>query len=107
MRTARTCARTSSTARDPAACSCSTSAPDSERWRCNAGEQHRPGLPLPLPRTQRAEAERVVAGVCAGLARALDVDATFVRLTFALLAFAGGAGFAAYVGAWALLPAPG
>jgi signal transduction histidine kinase len=64
-------------------------------------------LPLTLPRIQRAEAERVVAGVCAGIARALDVDATFVRLTFALLAFAGGSGFVAYIGAWALLPAPG
>jgi signal transduction histidine kinase len=64
-------------------------------------------LPLTLPRIQRAEAGRVVAGVCAGIARALDVDATFVRLTFALLAFAGGAGFVAYIGAWALLPAPG
>jgi signal transduction histidine kinase len=64
-------------------------------------------LPLTLPRIQRAEAERVVAGVCAGIARALDVDATFVRLTFAFLAFAGGAGFVAYIGAWALLPAPG
>jgi signal transduction histidine kinase len=64
-------------------------------------------LPLTLPRIQRAEAERVVAGVCAGIARAFDVDATFIRLTFALLAFAGGAGFAAYLGAWALLPAPG
>jgi signal transduction histidine kinase len=64
-------------------------------------------LPLTLPSIRRAEPGRVVAGVCAGIARALDVDATFVRLTFALLAFAGGAGFVAYVGAWALLPAPG
>jgi signal transduction histidine kinase len=64
-------------------------------------------LPLTLPRIQRAEAGRVVSGVGAGIARALDVDATFVRLTFALLAFASGAGFVAYVGAWALLPAPG
>jgi signal transduction histidine kinase len=64
-------------------------------------------LPLTLPRIQRAEGERVVAGVCAGIARALDVDASFVRLAFALLAFAGGAGFVAYLGAWAFLPAPG
>jgi signal transduction histidine kinase len=64
-------------------------------------------LPLTLPSIRRAEPGRVVAGVCAGIARALDVDATFVRLTFALLAFAGGAGFVAYIGAWALLQAPG
>jgi signal transduction histidine kinase len=64
-------------------------------------------LPLVLPRVQRAGDERVVAGVCSGIAQALDVDATFVRLTFALFAFASGAGIVAYAGAWALLPAPG
>jgi signal transduction histidine kinase len=42
----------------------------------------------------------VVGGVCAGIGRSLRVDATLVRLTFALLAFAGGAGVAAYGGAW-------
>jgi signal transduction histidine kinase len=53
------------------------------------------------------EDEQVVAGVCAGIGRALDVDATFVRLAFSLFAFASGAGVVAYVGAWAILPAPG
>jgi phage shock protein PspC (stress-responsive transcriptional regulator) len=61
---------------------------------------------LRLPRVQRAENERVVAGVCSGIARALDVDPTFVRLTFAFLALASGAGIVAYAGAWALLPSP-
>lgn len=64
-------------------------------------------LPLDLPRVERVEDERAVAGVCAGIGRALDVDVTFVRLAFALLAFASGSGIVAYVGAWALLPAPG
>jgi signal transduction histidine kinase len=59
---------------------------------------------LRLPHVQRAGNERVLAGVCGGIARALDVDATFVRLTFAFLAFASGAGIVAYIGAWALLP---
>jgi len=61
---------------------------------------------LRLPLIQRAGNERVLAGVCSGIARALDVDATFVRLTFAFLAFASGAGIVAYIGAWALLPSP-
>jgi signal transduction histidine kinase len=64
-------------------------------------------LPLTLPRVARDDGDRVVAGVCAGIARALDADVTFVRLTFSLLAFASGAGIVAYVGAWAMLPAPG
>ena len=63
-------------------------------------------LPLDLPRPVRAERGRVVAGVCSGLADALDVDVTFVRLAFTMLAFASGAGIVAYLGAWALLPAP-
>lgn len=56
--------------------------------------------PLSLPRIRRAGDERAVAGVCAGIGRSLGVDATLPRLTFALLAFAGGAGIVAYAGAW-------
>ena len=65
-------------------------------------------LPLALPRLRRAEREGALAGVCAGIAKSVRVDATLVRLTFALLAFAGGAGIAAYGGAWlALAPEEG
>jgi signal transduction histidine kinase len=60
-----------------------------------------------IPQVERTGDEAVVAGVCAGIARPLALDPTFVRLLFALLAFASGAGIVAYVGAWALLPAPG
>jgi len=45
--------------------------------------------------------ERVIAGVCAGIARTLGVDATLVRLVFALLALAGGAGILLYLALWA------
>jgi len=65
-------------------------------------------LPLALPRLRRAEGEGALAGVCAGIAKSLRVDPTLVRLTFAMLAFAGGAGIAAYGGAWlALAPESG
>ena len=57
-------------------------------------------LPLALPRLRRAEGEGAVAGVCAGIGKSLGVDATLPRLTFALLAFAGGAGIVAHGGAW-------
>jgi phage shock protein PspC (stress-responsive transcriptional regulator) len=60
-----------------------------------------------LPRIERSEQGRVVAGVCSGIAARLDVDATVVRLVFALLALASGSGIAAYLGAWSLLPAAG
>jgi signal transduction histidine kinase len=64
-------------------------------------------LQVAFPRVMRAEHGRVLAGVCSGIGEALAIDATLVRLTFALLAFASGAGLVAYAGAWALLPAPG
>jgi signal transduction histidine kinase len=57
-----------------------------------------------LPQVERTDNGAVVAGVCAGVARTLGVDPTFVRLVFALLAFASGAGIVAYIGAWAMLP---
>ena len=64
-------------------------------------------LPVALPRVTRVERNRVLAGVCSGIGDALGIDPTLVRLAFALLAFASGAGLVAYAGAWALLPAPG
>jgi signal transduction histidine kinase len=59
-----------------------------------------------IPQVERSGDDVVVAGVSAGIARTLAVDPTFVRLIFAVLAFASGAGIVAYVGAWALLPNP-
>jgi signal transduction histidine kinase len=60
-------------------------------------------LPLALPRITRAEGDGALAGVAAGIARGLGVDATLVRLTFAFLTFAGGAGVVGYAGAWLVL----
>jgi signal transduction histidine kinase len=60
-------------------------------------------LPLALPRITRAESDGALAGVCAGIAKSLDVDVTLVRLTFAMLTVAGGAGLVLYGGAWLAL----
>jgi signal transduction histidine kinase len=49
---------------------------------------------------ERSGRDRVVAGVCGGLAARLGVDATLVRLVFALLALAGGAGILLYFALW-------
>jgi signal transduction histidine kinase len=57
-------------------------------------------LPLALPRIRRSEHGSALGGVCAGIAKSVRVDPTLVRLTFALLAFAGGSGIVAYTGAW-------
>ena len=56
---------------------------------------------MPLPRFERDPDAGVVAGVCSGIARSLGVDPTLVRLVFALLALAGGAGILLYLALWA------
>src|SRR5919197_15433 len=56
---------------------------------------------MPLPSFRTSADERALAGVCAGIARALGVDVTLVRIVFALLALAGGAGIILYLALWA------
>jgi signal transduction histidine kinase len=56
---------------------------------------------MPLPSFALSSEERVIAGVCAAIAQALGVDVTLVRLVFALLALAGGAGIVLYLALWA------
>jgi signal transduction histidine kinase len=53
-------------------------------------------IPMALPQLRRSDDDRVVAGVCAGIAHELGVDPTLVRLVFAVLALAGGAGIVLY-----------
>ena len=48
-------------------------------------------------RLYRSEDDRMIAGVCAGLAEYVDIDPTIVRLLFVLGLFAGGATFWAYL----------
>jgi signal transduction histidine kinase len=55
----------------------------------------RPLIPL-----HRSSDDRVVAGVCGGIAETLGVDPTLIRLVFAILALAGGAGIALYAALW-------
>lgn len=59
------------------------------------------------PRLGRPRDDRMVAGVCAGLARYFDADATVVRLVFALLVLVGGAGVPLYIAGWLLIPEDG
>ncbi|HEY8548108.1 MAG TPA: PspC domain-containing protein [Acidimicrobiales bacterium] len=61
------------------------------------------GFTLP-PGLARRRDDRVVAGVCAGLGRWLDVDPTFVRIAAVLLTFANGVGVLVYLVLWGVLP---
>jgi phage shock protein C len=53
---------------------------------------------------RKSREDRVVAGVCGGLARYLGIDSTLVRLAFVLLVFAGGGGILVYLVALVLMP---
>lgn len=49
--------------------------------------------------------DRMVAGVCSGLAEYLAVDVTLVRLFFVLLALGDGIGGLLYIILWVIMPA--
>jgi phage shock protein C len=57
-----------------------------------------------VKRLYRARDDRMIAGVCAGLAQYLDVDPTIVRLLFVLGFVAGGATFWAYLVMMLIVP---
>jgi phage shock protein C len=51
---------------------------------------------------------RIIAGVCAGVADYLDLDVNLVRiLTAVITLFTGGTGIIAYLVAWAVVPEQG
>lgn len=58
-------------------------------------------------RLERSNTNRVVAGVCGGIAEYLAVDATLVRVAFVVMAVFGGVGVVAYVVLLILMPQPG
>lgn len=47
----------------------------------------------------------MIGGVAAGIAEALNLDATIVRIIFVLIAIFGGSGVLIYLVLWALIPA--
>lgn len=64
-----------------------------------------PAGPSPVERLVRDHEDRLVAGVCAGLAHHLGVDVTLVRLLTVLGVVLGlGSVGVAYIVAWVLLP---
>jgi phage shock protein C len=56
-------------------------------------------------RLRRSRSDRMLAGVCAGIADYLRVDPTLVRVGFAVLAIiTWGVALVAYLVAWAVMP---
>ncbi|WP_276363058.1 PspC domain-containing protein [Daejeonella sp. H1SJ63] len=53
---------------------------------------------------QRNEQDKMIAGVCSGLAEYFDVDVTWVRIAFVLAVMAGASGILAYIVLWIAVP---
>lgn len=52
----------------------------------------------------RSSNDKMIAGVCGGLARYFEIDPVFVRLLFVLAVFLGGVSPIAYVILWLIMP---
>lgn len=57
-----------------------------------------------MKRLYRSKTNKIIAGVCGGIAEYLNIDPTIVRLLWLLLSLSGGAGVVAYIIAWAIIP---
>ena len=55
-------------------------------------------------RLYRSESDRILGGVCGGLAEVYDIDPTLIRLVVVALFFGAGTGLLAYLVAWLIMP---
>jgi phage shock protein C len=53
---------------------------------------------------QRSRTEKMIGGVCGGLAEYFDVDPTIVRVLWVAITLLGGAGILAYLILWVIVP---
>lgn len=58
-------------------------------------------------RLMRSRSERILGGVCAGLARYFGTDPLLIRLVFVVITLAQGAGILLYILLWILMPEEG
>lgn len=52
----------------------------------------------------RSKKDRIIAGVCGGIAEYFDIDPVLVRILAVLTIFANGIGIIAYIIAWIIIP---
>ena len=62
-------------------------------------------MPKKSARLYRPDKDRKIAGVCAGLAKYMDMDVVFIRVIFLLLLLPGGLpGLIPYIAFWLVMP---
>ena len=52
----------------------------------------------------RSKKDRVIAGVCGGIAEYFNVDPTLIRLLWVVFTLMGGSGIIAYIICWIVIP---
>ena len=52
----------------------------------------------------KSETDKMICGVCGGIAEYFGIDATLVRLGFAVFSVLGGSGILAYIAAAVIIP---
>lgn len=57
-----------------------------------------------MKRYCRSSTDRIIGGVCGGIAEYFNIDPLLVRLVFAILFFGYGTGLLAYILIWILAP---
>lgn len=57
-----------------------------------------------MKRYYRSSTDRIIGGVCGGIAEYFNIDPLLVRLVFAILFFGYGTGLLAYILIWILAP---
>jgi phage shock protein C len=56
------------------------------------------------PKRLTRSKDKMIAGVCTGLANYINIDPTIMRILFVLIAFAGGASILVYLIMWIVMP---
>ena len=62
---------------------------------------------MEMKKLYRSETNKMIAGVCGGIAEYFDIDATLVRLGFAVFSIIGGSGILLYLAVAIIIPQKG
>ncbi len=58
----------------------------------------------PTRKLYRSRSDRMLGGVCGGLAQYFNLDATLIRVLFVALTVLGGSGAVVYLAMWVIVP---
>jgi phage shock protein PspC (stress-responsive transcriptional regulator) len=57
-----------------------------------------------IKRLKRSKSDKIIGGVCGGVANYLNTDPVIVRIIWVLLCFAAGLGILLYIICWIIMP---